>query len=116
MKRLGTSGEELAWRFLKKKGYRIIERNYKTPIGEIDLIANDRGVTVFIEVKTRSSISFGFPFEAVHTKKRQKLRNLALLYLKQKKILSPVRFDVLSIILRNNGDSEIEHLMDAFEV
>ncbi len=116
MKALGTSGEELASHFLKKKGYRIIERNYKTPIGEIDIIAKDRDITVFVEVKTRTDVSFGYPFESVHAKKQHKLKNLALLYMKKKRIESPARFDVLSIILRKNGPSEIEHIKDAFEV
>lgn len=85
MKSLGSKGEDLAVRFLKRKGYRIIERNYKTPIGEIDIIAQDGGTLVFIEVKTRTSASFGYPFEAVDRKKRQKLKNLALLYLKKRR-------------------------------
>lgn len=114
MKTLGTKGENLAVTFLKKKGYKIIARNYKTFIGEIDIIAKDGDITVFIEVKTRINDSFGYPFEAVNTKKKKKLKNLALLYLKNKGDESPVRFDVLSIFM-NNGKEEIEHIKDAFE-
>ena len=116
MKSLGSKGEDLAVRFLKRKGYRIIERNYKTPIGEIDIIAQDGGTLVFIEVKTRTSASFGYRFEAVDRKKRQKLKNLALLYLKKKAREVPVRFDVLSIFHTQETMNEIEHIMDAFEV
>ncbi len=116
MKPLGSDGEDLAVRFLQKKGYRIVARNYKTPVGEIDIIARDGDTIVFIEVKTRTDISFGYPFEAVNKRKRQKLKNLALLYLKRQGKESPVRFDVLSIFCMDNGKKDIEHIKDAFEV
>ncbi|MEW6416667.1 MAG: YraN family protein [Nitrospirota bacterium] len=117
MKALGTEGEELAVRFLKnKKGYKIITRNYKTPIGEIDIIAKDGDTLVFIEVKTRTDDSFGYPFEAVNKRKKQKLKNLALFYLKNQGKEFPIRFDVLSIFCMDNGEKEIEHIKDAFEV
>jgi putative endonuclease len=116
MKPLGSEGEDLAVRFLQKKGYRIVARNYKTPVGEIDIIARDGDTIVFVEVKTRTDISFGYPFEAVNKRKRQKLKNLALLYLKRQGKESPVRFDVLSIFCMDNGKKDIEHIKDAFEV
>jgi putative endonuclease len=115
MKTIGSKGEDIAEGFLKDKGYKIIARNYKTPIGEIDIIAKDKDTLVFVEVKTRSNNSFGYPFEAVDARKRNKLKRLALLYLKSQKNDFAVRFDVLSI---NVGDSTktIEHIKDAFEV
>lgn len=116
MKALGIEGEDLAVKFLKKKGYRIIERNYKTFVGEIDIIAKDGDTVVFIEVKTRTDDSFGYPFEAVNRRKKQKLKNLALLYLKKQAKEYPVRFDVISIFRKDNGEKEIEHIKDAFEV
>jgi len=116
MNPLGSEGEDLAVRFLQKKGYRIVARNYKTPVGEIDIIARDGDTIVFIEVKTRTDISFGYPFEAVNKRKRQKLKNLALLYLKRQGKEFPVRFDVLSIFCMGNGKKDIEHIKDAFEV
>jgi putative endonuclease len=116
MTTLGSEGEDLAIQFLRRKGYRIISRNYKNYIGEIDIIAQDGETVVFIEVKTRANDSFGSPFEAVHRKKRQKLRNLALLYLKKQGEELPVRFDVLSITCTKNGNMEIDHIQDAFEV
>jgi putative endonuclease len=116
MKALGSKGEDLAIQFLKKKGYRIIERNYKTSVGEIDIIARDGNTIVFVEVKTRTDDSFGYPFEAVNKKKRQKLKNLALLYLKRQVKESPVRFDVLSIFYTDAREQEIAHIKDAFEV
>jgi putative endonuclease len=116
MKSLGTEGEDLAVAFLREKGYRIISRNYKNSVGEIDIIAQDRETVVFIEVKTRANTYFGYPFESVHSRKRQKLKNLALLYLKKRGEEVPVRFDVLSITCAENGSREIEHIKDAFEV
>ncbi|MBI4654710.1 MAG: YraN family protein [Nitrospirae bacterium] len=113
--RLGKEGEELAKKFLNKKGYKIIEQNYKTPIGEIDIIASDRETLVFIEVKTRESLEFGMPFEAVNYTKRNKISKAALLYLKRFKEKIPAcRFDVLSICYKNNK-SEFELIRDAFE-
>ena len=116
MKFLGSKGENLAADFLKKKGYRILARNYKTVIGEIDIIAEDGETVVFIEVKTRKNDMFGYPFESVNSRKRQKLKNLALLYLKKRGEELPVRFDVLSIVCLENGNRIIDHIRDAFEV
>jgi putative endonuclease len=116
MKALGIEGEELAVKFLKKKGYKIIAKNHKNYVGEIDIIAKDGETVVFVEVKTRADDSFGYPFEAVHRRKIQKLKNLALLYLKKQGKELPVRFDVLSIFCMDNGKKEIEHIKDAFEV
>ena len=113
---LGSEGEEVAVRFLKKKRYGIIARNYKTPIGEIDIIAKDGDTIVFVEVKTRANDIFGYPFEAVNQNKRRKLKNLALLYLKKQRKELPVRFDVISIFCGQDGRKELEHIIDAFEV
>ena len=82
MKQVGSKGEVLAAEFLKDKGYRIIERNYKTPVGELDIIAKDGETLVFIEVKTRSNNAFGYPFEAVDSRKKHKLQNLKPIRLK----------------------------------
>jgi putative endonuclease len=115
MKQVGSKGEDLAVEFLKDRGYGIIGRNYKTPIGELDIIAKDGETLVFVEVKTRSSNAFGYPFEAVGPRKKHKLKNLALLYLKNQKKSCAVRFDVISINL-SGTKNEIEHIKDAFEV
>ena len=113
--RLGEKGEGLAVNFLKKKGYKIIERNYKTRLGEIDIIAADGKTLAFIEVKTRESIAYGQPFEAVNFFKRRKISNVALLYLKKLKEVPPCRFDVVSIHYKD-GRPEPELIKDAFEV
>jgi putative endonuclease len=115
MNTLGKEGEEFAIRFLKKKGYRIIENNYRNVFGEIDIIAKDKDVIVFTEVKTRTDTSFGYPFEAVNQRKREKIRKVALSFMKRFKKELPARFDVLSITM-NDGKMHIEHIPDAFEV
>ena len=115
MNTLGKDGENIAAAFLKKKGFRIIEKNYRTAFGEIDIIAQDRDVIVFVEVKTRSDTAFGYPFEAVNPKKREKIRKVALCFMKRQKKESPARFDVMSIT-RARGETRIEHIQDAFEV
>ena len=115
MNTLGKDGENIAAAFLEKKGFRIIEKNYRTVFGEIDIIAQDRGVIVFVEVKTRTDITFGHPFEAVNPKKREKIRKVALCFMKRQKKEFPARFDVLSIYFEH-GRQQIEHIQDAFEV
>jgi len=114
MRLLGTKGEDLAVEFLKRKGYRIISRNFRTPFGEIDIIAEDKRTIVFVEVKTRADSTFGRPFEAVDYRKRERLRKVALFYLKHSGKDSPSRFDVLSIEL-DGGRNRVEHIIDAFE-
>jgi putative endonuclease len=112
----GREGENFARKYLKKKGLKIMMTNYRTPIGEIDIIARDRDTIVFIEVKTRQTLSFGYPFEAVTRKKREKLKKLALYYLKnEEKAEVPVRFDVMGLHLKD-GTYEVQHIIDAFEV
>lgn len=113
MNTIGAQGEEAALAFLKKAGYRILATNYKTVFGEVDIIAMENGTTVFVEVKSRSGSAFGFPFEAVTPKKQDKIRKVALYYMKQKKEEIALRFDVLSINI-SGGESAIEHIKDAF--
>ena len=116
MKPLGSEGESLAVQFLKKQGYDIITHNYKTPLGEIDIIARDGDMIVIVEVKTRSNDSFAAPYESVNKAKKQKIKNVALLYLKKQKRELPARFDVISITCLGNGQKSIRHIRDAFEI
>ena len=113
--KLGEKGEGIAVAFLKKRGYRILEQNFKTRIGEIDIIANDSGTLVFIEVKTRESIAYGRPFEAVTYFKRKKISRVAMLYLKKLQEIPPCRFDIVSVFYQK-GRPECELIRDAFEV
>jgi len=99
----GKSGEDIAVQFLKRRGYRILERNFRTKFGEIDIIARDRKTTVFIEVKLRESISSGYPSESVVKAKMYHLQNTALSYLKIHNLSdTPYRFEVVSILKDGN--------------
>lgn len=113
---LGKVGEVLACAYLKRCGYEILERNYKTKIGEIDIVARDGKVLVFVEVKTRQSDIYGLPEEAINVKKRNKLTRLAQLYIKQKRLYqSEARFDIVSILMRDEyGVRSIKLIKNAF--
>lgn len=107
---MGRSGERFAEKYLKRKKYIILERNFTTKIGEVDLIARTKDIVVFVEVKTRGSNSFGQPGEAVDHNKQNKYRLVASQYCKYKGILNvPIRFDVIEIL-----DGEINHIENAF--
>ncbi len=113
-RQFGQQGESLAARVLEKRGYKILARNYRTPLGEIDLVARDGKVLVFIEVKTRRSHRFGAPQEAVSPPKQDRLRRLAAWYMQQHKQESvPVRFDVVAITLTGN-EPQVEIIQEAF--
>jgi putative endonuclease len=114
-KLLGREGEDLAARFLIKQGYRILERNYGTRSGEIDLIALHDGAVVFVEVKTRTSDVFGAPELAVTPRKQQRMVKAALAYIKYKKLHQvPCRFDVVAIT--SAAEQEVELIRNAFEM
>ena len=110
---VGLWGEELAVDFLRKKGYRIIERDWHSSHKDIDIIALDRSCYVFVEVKTRSSDAFEEPLSALDKKKCKNLSHAITHYRCYRKILSDWRFDVITIVGRPGSDSpQIEHLMD----
>ena len=112
---LGQSGEDRAATFLAKKGYRVLERNYRTRNGEIDLIALHEGTVVFVEVKTRTSDRFGAPELAVTPQKQGRMIKAALAYIKYKKLHQvPCRFDVVAISAAT--DIEIGIIQNAFEM
>jgi putative endonuclease len=114
-KMLGKAGEDRAARFLAKQGYKILERNYRVPSGEIDLIALHKGEVVFVEVKTRTSDAFGAPELAVTPRKQRQMVKAALGYIKYKKLHQvPCRFDVVAI--NEASEKEIELIQNAFEV
>jgi putative endonuclease len=112
----GRSAEEAAARFLKGKGYKILFRNYKTRLGEIDIIAKDKDVFCFIEVKARRSEKFGLPQEAVSGFKIRQISKSALVFLKDKDLLNKAaRFDVVAIGYCDEQPS-IELFKNAFEL
>ena len=112
----GQKGESLAARHLKKNGYKILEQNYRTKMGEIDIIAKDKETIVFVEVKARRSHHFGNPKWAVTPKKQRKISMVALYYLKatnQNNVKA--RFDVVAIRSKHDNH-EIELVKTAFEL
>jgi putative transposase len=114
LRELGAAGEDLAAAALKKQGYKILERNWRSPLGEVDLIARHGQFLVLVEVKTRRTLNFGGPREAVTPAKQARLRRLAEYYIREKRLKEmPVRFDIvgISIVL---DKQEIEIIQDAF--
>jgi len=109
---LGDSGEDLASRYLAKKGFKIIQRKFRCFLGEIDLIALDGDCLVFIEVKTRKESDID-PLESITRKKQKKLYKIAEVYLNKTKDDLDVRFDVVGIEADKNG-TKIEHIENAF--
>ena len=107
----GDRGEILAVEFLKNKGYKIVETKYTNKIGEIDIVALDGKILVFVEVKCRSTLAFGRPYEAVDERKQQKIRRVAELYLLIKhKYYADCRFDIVEVL----SDEVIGHIENAF--
>ena len=113
---LGEKGEDLAISRLEGLRYKILERNFKCPLGEIDIVARDKNTLVFVEVKTRATKDFGGPAAAVNQRKQRQLSRVALVYLNQKNLHHvPARFDVVSVEL-TPPSPKIEVIRDAFEL
>jgi putative endonuclease len=113
---LGKWGEDLALQKVKKLGYRCIVRNYRCPLGEVDLIARDGDTLVFIEIKTRKGRSLEYAKEAVDRRKRRQLSKVALAYMKANGCSEArARFDVVVINLEGK-EKEIEVVRNAFEL
>ncbi len=113
---LGHKGEELACGFLKKNSYKIIKTNYRNKLGQIDIIARDKDVLCFIEVKTRGSDIYGLPLESISELKQRHISKVALAYLKENQLMNnKARFDVVSVLLNKEG-SKIDLIKDAFRL
>jgi putative endonuclease len=112
---LGRYGEQLAEQHLLEAGFAVLDRNWRCPAGELDIVARDGRSVVFCEVKTRSSTTFGLPVEAVTERKAAKLRELALLWLRDHPgIGGDIRFDVLGVLRPRTGPAAVSHLRGAF--
>jgi putative endonuclease len=114
---VGDEGEVRAEAYLRGQGFRILGRNVRSPLGELDLIADDQGVLVFVEVKRRRTGAFGGAIEAVDARKRAKLIQLAAQYLSQHRIRNRAcRFDVV-VIQDEIGTAEtLQHITNAFDL
>ena len=111
----GRRGEDLAAAFLLRRNIRIIARNWRCRAGEIDIIAEDSGIVVFCEVKSRESLCFGSGAEAVDCRKQRRILRAASLYLQRMRWENrPCRFDIVEILRQSSGQPEIHHIPDAF--
>ena len=113
-KQLGQLGEEKAVHFLKEKGFQILETNWRFQHKELDIIAMDGKILVFIEVKTRADNNFGEPEEAVDEKKETFMASAGAAYMRQIGHDWEIRFDVISIIYKNEQNFDLKYLEDAF--
>lgn len=115
-KALGNRGEVVAARYLRRHGYKVLMCNFEAAGGEVDIVARKGERLVFVEVKTRRSGGMLKPYQQVDQRKRQALTRAARAYLAHYKGGKPsCRFDVISIVWPEQGDAEIEHLINAFE-
>jgi putative endonuclease len=112
----GQEGERIAERFLAKQGYKILDRNFHTRWGELDIVARDKDVVVFVEVKARRDADFAQPEESVTPTKQEHLKKAAELWLLEnyKGELPACRFDVVSVVFDENETRITEHFVDAF--
>ena len=113
---LGKRGEDLACAELEKRGYVIVDRRFRTRCGELDIVARDEGVLVFVEVKARSSSNFGTPLESVTWQKQQRISRMAEAYLCAKRMAGTAcRFDVVAVV-EQQGTSTVELMKGAFDM
>jgi len=112
---LGRKGEKLALKHLKKLGYRTITKNYRTTMGEIDLIMQEGESLVFVEVKTRQDESFARAEDAINYRKRKKLTATARHFIQSNELHQcPCRFDTIAVIIGDNAKPVIRHQINAF--
>jgi putative endonuclease len=112
---LGRRGEELAARFLEDAGYRVIQRNWRCRQGEIDIIASMTDTLIFVEVKTRSGLTFGHPFEAITATKLARLRLLAAAWCAEHHPQAKrIRLDAIAVVVPRSGPPSVEHLLGVF--
>lgn len=112
---LGRQGEEIAAKYLKNKGYQLVERNWQYQQRELDLIAWEvpQELLVFVEVKTRSTFFFGYPEASIDEPKKRFLIDAANEYLQEHMLECELRFDVIAILVQNNKVEELNHIKDA---
>ncbi|MGM0396842.1 MAG: YraN family protein [Bacillota bacterium] len=111
--RTGRYGEQLAIDYLVDIGYSVLETNYRNKIGEVDIIAYDKDILAFIEVKTRMGTDYGYAYESVDARKQKKIANTCLMYLQKNKLHDvQVRFDVIEVYPMEK--KTINHFVNAF--
>ena len=113
-KPLGNRGEVVAARHLKGKGYKVLMRNFVTRTGEVDIVARQGDLLVFVEVKTRESAAYHQPHRQVTAGKQRRVKSAARAYMSHYDHTPPHRFDVVSIVWPEDGEPAIEHIVNAF--
>ncbi len=109
----GSGGEDLAVIYLETHGYRVLDRNYTTSVGEVDIFVTDEKTLIAVEVKSRLSLEYGTPAEAVGHEKIKKISQVTSQYIKQFRLFGvPVRFDVVEVYLQ---DRTVNHIVNAFD-
>ena len=111
---LGRRGEEIAKEYLENLGYRILKMNWKYGRAEVDVIAEQHGVIIFVEVKTRTSIDYGQPEDFVSRKKELQLEFASAAFIEMKNHQGEIRFDIIAIVFENKDLYKINHIEDAF--
>jgi putative endonuclease len=114
----GRDAEDLAVALLEKRGLRVLARNWRRPEGELDVVADDAGTCVFVEVRSRTGEEFGHPLESITLRKRAQIVRAARLYMEAEPIQATAfRFDVVGVTFFADGRSpEVVHIADAFQV
>ena len=113
----GEVGERLAADFLRRSGYKILRRNCRTRLGEIDIVARDGDEVVFVEVKTRSSKSWGLPEDAISAAKRRKISRAAIAFADRHRLRErALRFDVVAVLLEEGREPQVRLYKDAFTI
>ena len=117
-KERGSRAEDLAVEFLRRQGYKILERNFKLKLGEIDIVAEDQDTLCFVEVRAKAKGGMVSPLESITPTKQRKLSRLALMYLQNRYQSLDVRsrFDVVAVVFDEQGKEMIEILKNAFEL
>lgn len=110
----GQYGEDVAVKHLREEGYDILERNYRFSKAEIDIIAKEKEVLVFIEVKTRSYNYYGEPEEFVTPQKETLMLDAAYHYMEQINHEWEIRFDIISVLMKDKGNYKLKHFKDTF--
>lgn len=116
LRKIGQKGENVAQKYLKELGFKVVEANFRCKIGEIDIIAAKNKELYFVEVKTRNSTKFGFPLESINLRKREQVIRVAKYYLM--KLSKPVKchFSAIGILKKSGSEDIIQFFPDAFEI
>ena len=109
----GSSGEDIAVKYLQTHGYRVLDRNFTTSVGEVDIFVTDESTLIAVEVKSRLSLEYGTPAEEVNHKKIKKISQVTSQYIKKFRLFgTPVRFDVVEVYI---ADKTVNHIKNAFD-